>query len=65
MCGGRFSEVTHPYTYIPYTLIRCALYGCGCEGSECTYIKHNFLFILNYFILFLLAFIFYIIIVAF
>ena len=33
MCGGRFSGVTHPYTYKPYTL-----YRCGCVGSECTYI---------------------------
>ena len=33
MCGGRFSGVTHPYTYKPYTL-----YRCGCVGSEYTYI---------------------------
>ena len=33
MCGGRFSGVTHPYTYKPYTL-----YRCGCVGCECTYI---------------------------
>ena len=33
MCGGRFSGVTHPYTYKPYTL-----YRCGCVGSEYRYI---------------------------
>ena len=27
MCGGRFSRVTHPYTYKPYTLYRCVWGG--------------------------------------
>ena len=29
ICGGRFSKVTHPYTY--------KTYRCSCVGSECLY----------------------------
>ena len=43
MCGGRFSGVTHPYTYKPYTS-----YRCGCVGSEYTCIYIYIVNVLSY-----------------